>query len=198
MEMYTPNICNPTHIDNQYVVDLSDEEYAICDVSAHSRWSNKKTGRYGKGLANGNADPHRVERFGLLGEMAYAKVFGESVDVGYTYGGDKYDFLLGRFKVDIKNSMANRRVGLIYYRNDWGKVVPLSKDIYVFAYTCENRQSRTARVFLIGYCGLTDVESKGNIAKGIARGSKHFNYEVAYSCLYPIGDLLECKLAIDG
>ena len=64
------------------------DEYAFCDKNSKQMWANKKTGDWGKGMMNNPNDPRRVERSGLLGEMAFSKFIGQPVEFEYKESGD--------------------------------------------------------------------------------------------------------------
>jgi hypothetical protein len=48
----------------------------------------------------------KVTRIGLLGQMAFAKIFNQPMDFEYREKGDKYDNKIGSWTYDI-NAMRN-------------------------------------------------------------------------------------------
>lgn len=167
------------------------EEYAICEESSRNRWSNTKTGHYGKGMINTESDAHRVERTGMLGEMALAKLFNLDVDIRYIHMGDKYDFIIGgSATLDVKTATKNIGSGLIYARkNRLAPVMELTKDIYVFAFIeYDDLSSKEAMINIVGYIKGKDISD--DLYQGRAQGSEHYNYEVSYFKLKPLEKLL--------
>jgi hypothetical protein len=177
-----------------FIVEIFDEEYELCDKASRNFWSNSKPGAYGAGLGRTIDDPFKPARTGLLGQMAFGKLFDTSVDVIYRYGGDKQDCLLGdKYKVDIKCAMKNYGKGLIYCRNESGKLILLDKDIYVFSYIdSEDRNLKKATVVMIGFSLRQDIMERANIKPGKA-GKKHLNYEMSFDKLRSISGFLEAK-----
>lgn len=177
------------------VVEISDEEYEVCEKASQGGnfWGNSKPGAYGAGLGKTDADKFKPARTGLLGQMAYGKLFGEPVDLVYRKGGDKQDNLLGgKYKVDVKCPMRNYEKGLIYHTNEWGKRIPLDKDIYVFGFIqSEDRENQKATVVMTGFALKQDVE-QCEVQPGI-KGNGHLNYEIPFSSLRPITKFLELK-----
>ena len=74
---------------NTLIVDIPKEEYLI--VENLYMWCSSKPGNYGRGIANTDNDPKKVERTGKLGEIALAKIFKLPVDIEYKTHGDKTD-----------------------------------------------------------------------------------------------------------
>lgn len=174
------------------VIPVSGKDYEVCEKtsSGDNYWANSKKGSYGKGLGRTKSDPYKPVRTGLLGQMAYTKLFGGSVDLQYRKGGDKYDALLcGKYLLDIKCAMRNYGAGLIYHKNEWGKEIPLDKDIYIFGFIdSEDRKAKICRVVFVGFALKYDIK-KCEIKSG-RRGNGHLNYEVPFSSLRNINDLV--------
>lgn len=202
-EMYYPEIIVSPCILQEYfdnkkcdcmVVTVEGDEYLMCEKrSLEKFWSKSKSGNYAKGLANTDADPAIVERTGNLGQMAAGKLLGVEVDMLYRHGGDKQDFMIGKHRADIKNATYRRDSGLIYCINEFGRKVPVEKDIYVFSYTkLDDRKNKKAEIVVVGFALLQDV-LESPIKKGY-KGKGHYNYEVAFSSLRPISKLREAKL----
>ena len=106
---------------------------------------------------------------GILGELAFAKVFNMPMDTDYKRGGDRCDFIINKnIKVDVKTSMTWKkykspkcfvRVG------EKGKEYPIDKDIYVTNILEEFGDDKCI-ISLVGYItgkrvnDLSNVESK--------------------------------------
>lgn len=175
-----------------FSVDVTDEEYDLCEHHSHKFWSNDKPGAYGKGLANTESDSAKVTRIGLLGQMAFAKIFNQPMDFEYREKGDKYDNKIGSWTYDIKCAMRNYGRGLIYHTNEWGTKLPLDKNIYVFSFLqSENKEEKRATIIFVGFALQEDV-LLCKVQKGI-RGNGHLNYVVNFHEVKPIKNLLELK-----
>jgi hypothetical protein len=174
------------------LVQICDKEYDACEVASCNFWGNSKKGAYGVGLGRTDDDPYKPARTGLLGQMAFSKVIGESVDLEYREGGDKQDNLIGKYKFDMKCAMRNYGCALIYHTNEWGKKIPLDKDVYVLGYMeSEDREKKIANVIIVGYALKEDV-SKCLVKPG-RKGRGHLNYEVPFGSLKPITHLIAIK-----
>jgi hypothetical protein len=180
---------------NCFFIDIAEEEYDLCEFYSQGSnfWGNSKPGAYGAGLGRTNDDKFKPARTGLLGQMAYGKLFGESVDLVYRFGGDDQDSLLGgKYKVDVKCPMKNYGKALIYHTNEWGRRIPVDKDIYVFGFIqSEDRVNKIATVVINGFSLKKDVENS-DVKPGI-KGNGHLNYEIYFSNLRPIEKLLKLK-----
>lgn len=193
--MYKPEIViNPKIINNGshdcISVLIKNEEYELCEETSKNYWANSKKGAYGEGLGKTVNDEFRPVRTGLLGEMAFAKVFNTEIDLDYRAGGDIQDCILeNKYTVDIKCAMSNYGKGIIYYKNEWGGEINLTKDIYVFCYLeSERRKIKKAVINIVGTATSEELRKYGKIKKGI-RGNGHENYEIEYSDLRPIMEL---------
>lgn len=171
-------------------VQITGEEYALCDKTSSNYWSNNKPGAYGKGLGSTYDDKYKPVRTGLLGQMAFSKLFGLPVDTKYRKYGDKYDNLLKGKKVDVKCAMRNYGKGLIYHTNEWGRRIPLDKDIYVFSFIKdEDRPNNNATIVIVGYAEKDEISS---IPPSLGmKGNGHLNYEVPFADLRSILELKE-------
>jgi len=153
-------------------------------------WCSEKSGSYGKGLANTQKDPLRVERTGRLGEMALAKVAGLCVDLEYKENGDEYDFCVGGVSIDIKTSTRCTGYGLIYANSYWSNRKQRLSDRYVFAYVeNDNQQERVAEVILVGYIKSPLLKNRPTVP-GFKRGG-HMNYLIYYHECLPIVQFIE-------
>lgn len=164
-------------------VEILDREYDICENT--KLWCSGKKGQWGKGLINSVEDPKKVERTGLLGEMAFAKVFGLPIDIEYCEGGKHNDFLSCSKKIDIKTASKkpSYNCGLVRYTKQ------LSADIYVFNYIEEdNREQKKAKIILVGWDYKENVIKQ---KKNKAKIGSHMNYEIEYIKLIPINLLGE-------
>lgn len=183
------------------MVEIEGAEYAACEAASSGKnfWGNSKPGAYGSGLGKTDDDEFKPARTGLLGQMAFAKIFNQQVDLEYRKGGDKYDNKIGRYTYDIKCAMKNRGEGLIQHTNEFGKKneQALSKDIYVLAYVeSEDRKQQKCKIIFAGYASKQDIQECET--KTGYRGSGHLNYVVAFSKLKSIVKLLQLKRKIYG
>jgi hypothetical protein len=152
-------------------------------------YCSSKSGSYGKGILNDKNDVHKTERIGRLGEIAYGKLFNCDPDLEYRRGGDKYDFLLGDKKIDVKTSAHNHgNFHYVVHSDDRGHVYDLRCDIYIFFYLVEENYLRqTATIGINGYMTKFDMYHDCEI-----RESRYFNgnnYCVPKKLLKPITDL---------
>lgn len=168
-------------------IEIPPTLYEKCDLCSQNRWSNKKKGIYGRGLINNIDDPCRAERIGLLGEAALAQYINRKVDYDYKEGGNPFDFSLNKWKIDIKTAAQNYGCGLIRAKNQYGDVIELTSDIYVFAYIeKDNRREKEATVILKGWLGRDDVKKCPIMP---ARIGQHYNYQINYAQLKSIDTL---------
>ncbi len=171
------------------LVSVSSDEYRLCEEASHNFWANSKGGAYGAGLANTPDDPARVTRTGLLAQMAFAKLCNQPVDLEYREYGDRYDNKIGEYLIDIKCALRDYGAGLIYHTNEWGKQIPLDKDIYVFSYIeSDDRVAKGASIVFTG-CATQKEIQKCEIKQGF-RGNGHMNYVVPFSGLRSMSRLL--------
>lgn len=195
---YQPEVIQPviyvTPIDNidALVVLIEGEEYDKCEEYSHKRACNKKTGEWGKGMINKDGDPRKVERTGLLGEMAFSKIFGYPIDLTYREDGDRYDFIMPKVgTIDIKTAskFPHYRSGLIkapYKKDRTLKKLPC--DMYVFAYIdSEDIQNKKAKIVVVGGRLRRDIQKLPTVP---ARMGSHSNYEITYSTLNPTSKML--------
>ncbi len=166
-------------------VELTLEEQAKAREYSSYRWSNTKTGKYGKGILNTKDDKFKVERIGLLGEIAFAKLFNLKTDFEYRKGGDKYDFVLNGKAIDVKVAakFPEYRKGLILRRSERGYEIKVSKDIYVFGYL-----KSESIVTFVGYQHKSFIE-KLPIVDSRIRFFAHKNCEVNYDDLICLKEL---------
>ena len=123
-----------------YVVNITKKEYNICDKYSVYRKCNTKDGDYGKGLLATKKDPFKPSRVGLLGELAFAKVFiGLKVDLKYRACGDDCDFIMkldngNRVKIDMKTADYNYGSNWVTVESEFGYEMELKSDIYVCSF----------------------------------------------------------------
>jgi hypothetical protein len=165
-------------------VPIEGDEYAFCDKNSKQMWANKKTGNWGKGMMNNPNDPRKVERSGLLGEMAFAKFIGKPVEFEYKEFGDGgTDVIFFDKRFDIKTSLRNYGALLIKVFADNGMPVLKNKDTEVFVAAIldeDDPKLQKAVVLLLGYQEKAFVDKLEVVP---ARKGKHYNREVPYSQL---------------
>jgi len=184
-----------------FSVLVQGEEYQQCVNASENEnyWANSKPGEYGAGMGREADDKYKPVRTGMLGEMAFSKVFGTDIDFSYQVCGDAYDAVLGGKTLDIKCTMKNNNKILIYKTNEWGKPVSLKKDLYIGCYVSEeDREHNWAEIIIVGWLPLKAITEcpvmPGYGANG--RTAKHYNYEVYFRMMEPIGDLYEAAVAV--
>jgi hypothetical protein len=170
-------------------VTITEPNYSKCVEKSSDRWSNTKKGEWGSGLSNTNKDPYRVERTGLLGELAFAIATDSCVDFTYREKGDETDFFFDvgksrKLKVDIKTAMKNYGCGLVRVGNSKHKPIEVKSDVYVFAFIeSDNTATKRAEVVLVGAKTKKDL-MKTETVKAL-KGS-HFNKEIGYQQMVKI------------
>jgi hypothetical protein len=173
----------------EVIYTVSGVDYAQCLSAANNFWSSKKGGIYGAGLVNSKFDKRKVERTGLLGEMAFARIFGLEPDLEYREYGRRYDFVFLGNKLDVKTAIKNYGSGLILAVSESGATIPLHCEIYVFSHidfddTCHG----VCRIVFHGF-QTKDFIQKIIPQKSSVRGALHKNYVVQHSLLIPITEL---------
>lgn len=202
-ELYFPKQIENPVFENQFfdgkkkkciIVEISDEEYDICWEVAPIFWANRPGNEYTEGLLKTEDDPYKSVRIGLLGQMAFGKVFGEPVDLVYREKGDKYDNILGnKYKVDIKCSARCYGKAYIYRKPNKEKWIEINKDIYVFCYLkSDDKDNKKAIVVMVGYYLKQDVLNSP-LRKSPRKKCTHYNHEAYFSNLFPIERLLNLK-----
>lgn len=169
------------------IVEVMGEEYERVKNFSSNMWANKKRGKWGSGLINTPQDEYRAERMGILGEMAFAKIFGYSVNLNYCEGGEIYDFEIMDKKIDVKTSYKYQGAAFIKAVNVNGSVIKLVSDYYVFAFIMSERLNY-AKIALVGFEKIENIKNM-DYTKG--RSDDHLNYEMQYEDLISIRDLLD-------
>ena len=180
---------------NCIVVEVDGNEYDACVNASIGKnfWGNSKPGAYGAGLGSTTVDKFKTARTGLLGQMAFAKIFNQPVDLEYRKGGDKFDNKIGKRTFDIKCAMrGDSGRNLIQYINERGQInqQALSKDIYILSYIeSEDRMRKKCKIVIVGFATKKDIqECETQIAE-----AGHSNYVVRFSKSRSIVTLLELK-----
>ena len=165
-------------------------EYLKIEKACENYWANSKKGVYGKGLIASKDDIFRPVRTGMLGELAFGMWVGVEPDFSYKDKGDQQDFVVKGLKVDVKTATRNYNAGLIRYMSEGKRIIPISKDLFVFCYLeTEDRENKFAEVVLVGYIMKEAVMEKPTVP---ARRGYHWNKEVPYAELKDIGSIDEC------
>lgn len=174
-------------------VVVEGEEYIICEESSYGNncWANSKKSNYGKGLGRTEEDKYKPTRTGALGQMAFGKLINKSFDNEYKKFGDQQDYLIGKWKIDVKCAMREKGEVLIYHTSDNGKIILLDKDIYVASYVdYENREEKKSKIVFVGYALKKDIENC-KVQKGRKKVSKHLNYVLSFKSLRSINNLIK-------
>ena len=166
-------------------------EYLLCVKHAEDMWANKKTGEWGKGLLNTPEDPHKAERVGTLGEMAFSKHSNLPIDLTYIEGGDQQDFVLvdsTNRTLNIKTAARNYNQALIKVKSSpTGKLIKMKNDVYVFAYIIsEIQDAQKATLMLVGWETKEEIEKWPIVP---AMKGRHMNYAKKYEWLRPLPTL---------
>lgn len=162
-------------------------DYNVAVQVAQHRWCSSKPGYFGRGQANTQADPFRVERCGLLGEIGLAQYLNQEVDLDFQPGGDQYDFLVGDQTLNLKTALQNRGNGVVRQTNQQGLTLKFKQDLYGFAYLHGENHDK-AIVVLVGFCTREFLKQQP-LCTG--KGGHHLNREVQYADLCNIQGLLE-------
>ena len=158
------------------------KDYEVCENV--EMWSSSKPGEYGKGFANSNDDPFRVERTGKLGEMALAQIIELPVDFKYTEFGDLTDFsITPQATIDVKTAtrLSDYCASLITAINSNGKQIQLKSQYYVAAYiNHDDRVAKRAEVIIVGAISAKDIK-RLPIKPARRQGATNKNYELEYN-----------------
>lgn len=160
-------------------IEISGNDYCLCEESSKNMWANGKNGEWGRGLINNSFDERKAERIGRLGEMALSKLFNVNIDLSYRIGGDDRDFMLfKKIKVDAKTAYINYNAGLIKAVHENGRIIPLEKDLYIFSYIEEeDRKLKKANIVVVGGMHKDDIIKREIVP---ARKGRHYNYDISY------------------
>lgn len=175
------------------VVRVSGEEYEVCEATSHggNYKANSNPGKFGKGLISVDGDEFRTARTGLIGEMAFAKVMSLPVDVGFRPFGDESDFMLEKYKTDIKCHYGLYRTdpyNFEQHTTERGTVKQVRKDLYVQSFLeHEDRAAKTAQVVFVGYYTKRMVERSEKVTS--ARGA-FLNHKLTFFAARPIHELV--------
>lgn len=174
------------------LISLNKEEYSKAQLASKKYWSSNKPGHYGSGLKNTSDDPHRIERIGILGEIAVAKLLNldYTKNTKYIDFGEPYDFKTKSGSlIDVKTSLKNRSP--LYILSRGRNPQPASPaDIFIAAgLVCEHIVDETAVIEIHGYQTREFILTLP-IKLSPIRGATHYNFELEFSQLLPIDDLL--------
>ena len=182
------------------IVEISDDEYRMCQKAGEESWAAEKEGsEFKEGCGNTEGDPYKVERTGYLGQMAFGKAFSQPVDLVYRKYGDEYDNIIENKTLDIKCAMRNYGMILIRHSENGWKA-DIDKDIYVGSFVSkENRELETATVVLAGYVTKEHILEKfNNPHRAKKKGASHLNYEIPFNRMESIFDLLQHSIQKSG
>lgn len=180
-------------------VEISGALYAYCSEAARTMACGQKRTSYGKGCANSGDDPFKVQRTGLLGEVAASLLLGLKADLSYKPKGDKCDFLIRGYSLDVKCSTHNYGKNLIVYRETENGRPHSLKHIYVASYLLEDfPQHWFAKVKVLGYNLGREIEKSGVTpsSKGV-----HLNYALSHGqlrSLERLKDFIDGKINFDS
>ena len=176
------------------VVQISDSEYEICDKTSHgdNYKANSNPGKFGKGLISNTDDQFRTARVGLLGEMAFAKIMNLQVDISFRPFGDISDFMLEKYKTDIKCHYGLYKTdpyNFEQHTTERGTIKQINKDLYIQSFLeNEDRAAKTAQIVFIGYYTRRMVEKSQKVSS--ARGS-FLNHKLTFVAARPIQELVK-------
>lgn len=143
-----------------YRVGIPPDEYRECVKSSLILNCSTKTGKWGRGYRNTEDDPRHVERAGKLGEVAWSKIFGTSVDMTKLPDGksDEFDTVFLGVTIDVKTSLDRLYDYSVQYIDNHGNDKPLSSEMYVFAFMeSEDRTKEVASVVFVGWATRTEL-----------------------------------------
>lgn len=172
---------------------IEENNYEVCDYYSFERWSNKKKGQWGEGLANSKEDPRKVERVGLLGELGVGILFGLPLDLTYREGGDNYDFVLFSKTCNVKmrtEAPPRHDRGIIKCRHSVDTAyMPLTHEFYMFGFL-DWEHERKAEICIVGGIDRENI----NLEEHAGYAGSHFNHHVHYRNMISIRKLLERKI----
>jgi len=153
---------------NLLSVEVVGGEYDYALKASSNMSSSHKRGEWGRGYMNTNEDPHRVERNGRLGEVAFGKLMGMDIQPEYLYDGDKYDFKIGEKTINVKTSFEHKDPYRMIKEDDNKREYPLFCDYYVFLYSdYDHLLKKQALVIFDGYISREDIQSKAKVRESI-------------------------------
>lgn len=170
------------------------ENYQACRERSQHMWSNRKTGKYGKGLANTEIDPYKIVRQGLIAELAFSAVLLSyevelPVNVREVPGGFPHDFLIGHKTVDIKTAGSNYGKNLIQAKTPKGHTMKLCDFNIASFIKSENIEQGKCLVVLVGWESKETVISRG--LKEPYRDGGQKNFEMWHAHCSPIIPFME-------
>lgn len=173
---------------NIIIVTIQGEEYNICSQTTAS--TDKKTGVFGAGLINNQTDIRKVQRTGMLGEMAVAKIFNTYMDLTYREHGDECDFLLNGLSTDVKCAASYYGANCIRVRARSGaNELNWKKQQFISAHIIKDDLVKSiAEIAVVGWNTLEEVMMMPEVP---ARRGFHINREINFRDTHPIAKLCD-------
>jgi len=176
------------------MVSLNPAGYALCQEYARKRGSNTKNGTtWNDGILNlrDPKHPRATEFCGLAGEFAFSKITGIPLDLNYYAGGDEQDFIIfdqTHTNAKCASTIFSFRKAQLKATNEWGNLLPLEQDLYVFGGIFEDR-GETATVWFTGAATKKMVLRYPMVPSRL--GTRWDNYEIPFEELIPMKQFLE-------
>lgn len=176
------------------VVTVSGDDYEICEKASGSYWAKEKpdTEKYNGGLICNHYDSRKEIRVGILGEIAFAKLFKTYADLSYRQGGDKCDFTFGKARIDVKTGGRDNGKGYVLHIKASGQTIPVDKHIYPICFI-HYEDRIIARKAVVAFAGFALNNQVTECPLVRARRGGHWNYEVPYHICYPIEKLISIR-----
>jgi len=171
-------------------IDIKKNYYQLCEDAACDQWNNKKKGKYGNGIINSKVDPYKVERIGLLGEVAIGRLFHTPINTTYTEYGEKHDFKIKGITLDVKTaSKPGSTISYIYAGKNSEQRLSIRSDVYVCCrLESEDREKQKASILLVGWEHKSFIKHYPTCPSRVPTQT-HYNYELHFKRLRPISDL---------
>lgn len=165
------------------IIRVKNNYYEQCVTFAKESWANEKqSSRYNNGFINSKDDPYKVTRIGAIGEMAFAIFMNLHPNFEYKKYGEKYDFEVNNYKIDVKTAKEcpKYRATLLRCINERGKYIKPSCDIYVSAYIQkESREEKWCDVVLVGWHTKESINEQTPVPSRV-KSASHWNYELKF------------------
>ena len=188
-DIFSNDILKPKHVgikkhNHHYYISLGKIDYLTCHRAALNRYT---------------INPE-AERISKMGEMAFAKYAGLTVDFTRNRNTSAADFILpdGRtVKVKTFNNPENGKIISRAYNSEQHKesgiILPVTFDLYIGCFILnDDTENKTAMVGLSGFSTRDDMENKSVIENGYTdalRRGHWYNRQLHFRDLRPILEL---------
>lgn len=174
------------------LITVDGEAYIKASNASRGFWASSKPGSYGRGLKNSPEDPTRIERIGILGEIAFAIAANIPYqdNIRYQKYGMLQDFITADGQtVDVKTSLKNRSPVYLKVHDSTLEVASRCMFFMVCGLVHEDAATNTAVIQLHGYQTRSFIQTLP-IKPSPIRGATHRNFELDFDSLLPLENLL--------